>query len=94
MLIENCKVRQKQKKKQIGARYSVFLELPYYDSVRFVAIDIMHNLFLGTAKHVMSIWKEMNILSTKDFEVIQARVQDLNVPQDIGRIPYKRFWNG
>ena len=34
-------------------RYSEPLRLPYFDCVRFTVIDPMHNLFLGTAKHVM-----------------------------------------
>ena len=33
------------------SRVSVLLLLEYFDPVRFVAIDIMHNLYLGTAKH-------------------------------------------
>ena len=37
-----------------GAKYSVLLQLPYYDAVRFVIIDPMHNLFLGLAKTKIS----------------------------------------
>ena len=64
-------------------------ELPYYDCIRFVVVDMMHNLFLGTAKHVVTVWKEKQILSAKEFEEIQKRVTSFNVPQGIGRIPYK-----
>ena len=35
-----------------GVYYSCLLELEYFDAVKFTAIDPMHNLFLGTAKHV------------------------------------------
>ena len=34
-----------------GLRYSVLLALPYFDLIQCTAIDIMHNLYLGTAKH-------------------------------------------
>ena len=34
-----------------GVRYSSLLNLPYFNAVTFTAIDIMHNLFLGTGKH-------------------------------------------
>ena len=34
-----------------GFRYSVLLDLPYFDPVRFTAIDTMHNLYLGTGKY-------------------------------------------
>lgn len=83
------KAEKKWIEQEYGARYSVLFELPYYNCVCFIAIDIMHNLFLGTSKHIMSIWKEMKLLDTKDFDEIQNRVKRLNVPQDVGRIPYK-----
>ena len=88
-LCGKTKADKKRIDREYGARYSVLFELPYYDCVRFVVIDIMHNLFLGTAKHMMVVWKELSIISTHDFEKIQERVGGLNVPQDIGRIPHK-----
>ena len=40
-----------------GTRYSELMLLPYFDYVRFHIIDPIHNLFTGTAKHVMkNIW--------------------------------------
>ena len=39
------------KESSSGCRYSVLLELEYFDSPRFLVVDPMHNLFLGTAKH-------------------------------------------
>ena len=50
----------------------------------------MHNLFLGTSKHVLkSIWLEGGVLSDEDLDTIQSRVDSAVVPSDIGRIPYK-----
>ena len=46
-----------------GARYSELLRLPYFDCVRFTIVDPMHNLFLGTAKHLMEVWLELSTLS-------------------------------
>lgn len=40
---------------QHGARYSVLLELPYFDVIRQHIIDPMHNLFLGISKHTVAI---------------------------------------
>ena len=37
-------------------------------------VDPMHNLLLGTAKHVTEIWKERSILTSKDFLLIQEKV--------------------
>ena len=49
----------------------------------------MHNVFLGTAKHVMTIWKENHILSKDQLAVIQHRIEKINVPIDVDRIPHK-----
>ena len=49
----------------------------------------MHNLFLGTAKHIMTLWKDQGILTKHHFKKMQERIGQINVPLDIGRIPYK-----
>ena len=73
-----------------GCRYSVLLELPYFDAPRMCVIDPMHNLFLGIAKHyIHHIWIDTGIISSADFETIQDRVNRMIVPTDIGRIPSK-----
>ena len=38
---------------KLGVRYSILLDLPYFDPVRFSTIDPMHNLLLGTAKYLL-----------------------------------------
>lgn len=40
------KADKKQIEKMYGARYSILYALPYFNCVRFVVVDIMHNLFL------------------------------------------------
>ena len=67
-------------------------ELEYFDCIRYFVVDPMHNLYLGTAKHMMkNVWlKERNeFISDEDFERIQELVDSMTVPQDIGRIPGK-----
>ena len=54
-----------------------------------VIIDPMHNLMLGTAKHVMSTWIKEGILTDDKFEEIQTKVHQMRVPSDVGRIPGK-----
>ena len=49
----------------------------------------MHNVFLGTAKHVMTLWKDKEIIKKEQFTLIQNRINEINVPMDIGRIPHK-----
>ena len=83
------KEARKTIEKEFGVRYSVLFELPYYDSVRFSTIDSMHNLFLGTSKHTMMLWKDRNIITKDHFKIMQERINQINVPLDIGRIPHK-----
>ena len=46
-----------------GCRYSVLLELDYYDPIRMLVVDPVHNLFLGSAKHIIkSVWASQAIL--------------------------------
>ena len=72
-VLANTLAERKAVEKEYGAKYSLF-KLPY-DSVRFATIDIMHNVFLGIAKQVMTIWKENHILSKDQFAIMQHRIE-------------------
>ena len=53
-------------------------------------VDPMHNLFLGSAKHMLkSAWLTMGFISDSAFDLIQERVNSVVVPAGIGRIPHK-----
>ena len=53
-------------------------------------LDPMHNLFLGTSKYVMhNIWIAKGILSDDDINTIHQRLQNVQIPVDIGRLPSK-----
>ncbi len=80
---------QKRLEAQYGARWSELFHLKYYDAIRFVVIDPMHNLLLGTAKHIFRLWTELGVLSTNKLDEIQRRIDSLKVPHDVGRIPLK-----
>ena len=88
---KNANTREKQKsiEREHGCRYSLLLELPYYDIIRCCVIDPMHNLLLGTAKHVLSIWMSKNIIEKSNLVSIQSKVDGFVTPTDIGRIPSK-----
>ena len=43
-----------------GVKYSILLDLTYFDIVRYHVIDPMHNIFLGLPKHTMKTWKDLN----------------------------------
>lgn len=88
---KNCNTKSEQKhiEKKYGLRYSSLLALPYFDASRMCIIDPMHNLFLGTAKRFINIWKAHNILTPQDFIVLQEKVDSIVAPNDIGRTPSK-----
>ena len=94
---EVTKTGCQSKETEKGVRYSVLMDLPYFDPCKFVAIDNMHNLYLGTAKHAFTTWVESGILSNTSLEVIEKRIKQFNIPIDVGRIPsniqssYKSF---
>lgn len=75
---------------ETGYRNTVLLRLPYFSPTRMLVVDIMHNLFLGTGKHVIKdIWIGLQLISESQFEVIQSRMDRMVIPTGIGRIPYK-----
>ena len=72
-----------------GVYYSSLLQLENFNPLRFTAIDPMHNLFLGTAKHVFKLWIEKNLLSKKDLKVLEDRISSFYVGTGIGRLPHR-----
>lgn len=52
-------------------------------------VDPMHNLFLGTSKLMLSLWKVKGYISQADLDKQQRKVDDINPPAKISRIPVK-----
>ena len=72
-----------------GVRYSVLVDLPYFDAPKMCVVDPMHNLLLGTAKHMVEIWKKRGILTDKELNMIQEKVDSFVAIPDVGRMPTK-----
>lgn len=91
--MEICQKTTKGEKEKLeseyGTRLSNLIMLPYYDSVRYAIIDPMHNLFLGTSKKMINVWKEKKYLTEKTLSLIQQRVDKAHVPSDVGKLPGK-----
>ena len=86
----NTSSATKNIEKETGIKYSVLMELEYFDPIRFTIIDPMHNLFLGTAKYMMkNIWMENEILTIQHLKTIQTRVDTSMSPGGLGRLPRK-----
>lgn len=64
-LIKECTSKGDKQRLELefGARYSCLLQLSYFDPVRMTIIDPMHNLVLGTTKHMISVWKTHELLN-------------------------------
>ncbi len=55
-----------------------------------LVVDPMHNLFLGSGKHILKdVWIDRSITIESNFVLIQGRIDKIVVPTDIGRIPHK-----
>ena len=54
-----------------------------------LAIDPMHNLFLGTGKHMLQFWLDNKTIRRSQYSLVQASVDSMVVPSDVGRIPHK-----
>jgi hypothetical protein len=73
-----------------GVRWSELLRLTYFDPIRFLSIDPMHCLFLGIAKWIVKrIWVDENVLKSESLREIQKKMNQFQVPADVGRIPGK-----
>lgn len=51
-----------------GVRFTELLRLPYFNTIHFIIVDPMHNLFLGTAKRMVSIWRDNGLLPEAEFD--------------------------
>lgn len=64
-----------------GTRWSVFHELPYFDVIRFVVFDPMHNVWLGTCKRIVHhIFLKMDLLESAARNEMSAFVKKLIMP--------------
>ena len=85
----STKSSQKSIEREFGLRYSVLIEIPYFNPIKHTVIDPMHNLFLGSAKHCMEVWTKNDILTRRDIEKIEKLMSQLHAPHSTGRLPLK-----
>lgn len=66
----------------------IHFELPYYDPIRMTVVYPMHNLLLGTARHVLKdIWIKRDIITKSNLKAIQEKMDRMETPLDVGRMP-------
>ncbi|OAD69156.1 hypothetical protein PHYBLDRAFT_149559 [Phycomyces blakesleeanus NRRL 1555(-)] len=76
-------------KRSNGTRWSQLHLLTYFDPVWCTIIDPMHNLFLGTAKRMVQIWKELEYFDNQALLAMQDLANGVVVPPDYTRINKK-----
>ena len=91
--LEVTKTKLRAAESQYGVRFCALLRLGYYDSIKFVAVDLMHNLLLGTAKHMFCTWIDLGLLSNSNLEKLDLLINDFVVPNNIGRLPTQIKFN-
>ena len=74
---------------EYGVRFTVLLNVPYFNPVQHHVIDPMHNLLLGTTKHMMEIWIKLGLIGNSQLSTIEKVVSNISCPQDVGRLPLK-----
>ncbi|OBZ79611.1 hypothetical protein A0H81_00065 [Grifola frondosa] len=75
--------------KDFATRFTQLACLPYFDLVRQVVIDPMHNLFLGLVKmHFYYMWVKMGILQEKhELCVLHDMLRDFTLLYGSGKLP-------
>ncbi|GBC25642.2 uncharacterized protein LOC110231456 [Rhizophagus irregularis DAOM 181602=DAOM 197198] len=87
-----CKSNEARKRhaKQYHARWSEMLRLSYFDLIRFLPMDPMHNLFIGIASFIVKrLWLGHSKINMDDLTKIQKNMNNIHPPSEIGRIPHK-----
>ena len=72
-----------------GLRYSILLDLPYFDPISYTVVDPMHNLFLGTGKHMMEVWLSSEFLSRRNLDDMEKLISQFIIPEGIRCLPSK-----
>ena len=78
---------QNKLKSEFGTRFSVLVLLPYFVTIKMTVIDPLQNLFLGSAKRILKMWKELGYLDRGNLEKIQEHTEEFITPHDVGKIP-------
>jgi hypothetical protein len=70
-----------------GVKYSVLLQLDYWDPTRFLVIDSLHAFWLGVCKSYMKQLRDMHWKpNSKELKIMQARLDSMRVPADVCRV--------
>lgn len=77
------KTERERLESKYGCRYSSLLQLSYFDPINMTVIDPMHNLYLGTAKRMWSLYRKCDIVTDADVQTINSRLISLRIPSNV-----------
>lgn len=80
------KAQQEEKQASSGTKWSEVHRLPYFDVVRYVTVDPMHNLFLGTPKKMIEVWQDFGLLVSTDFPAMATESTTISIPQQYAKL--------
>jgi hypothetical protein len=92
VILQACSIKEKERlEAEYGCRPSSLLKLPCFDCIRMSSIvDPLHNLYLGTAKHVLKdVWLGNGMITRSQLEDIPSHVDNTITPGSVGRMPSK-----
>lgn len=87
MLGAKTKTEKVNLESNTGVRFSELSRLSYFDPIRMSIINPMHNMYLGSAKHIIKVWLSTGTILEDSFETIQKRVDTIETPASLGKIP-------
>ena len=74
-----------------GVRYTELLRLPYFDPIKSHVVDVMHNMLLGSAKHIFTVWISEGIPDDDKIKRIDTAINEMTVPSEVGRVTKSMF---
>jgi hypothetical protein len=87
---EQSKSARKELRELYGTHETAFLALPYFDTVRQVLVDPLHNLWLGAARRFWVKACETKLVTPEQRGLMQRCIDTTQVPSDtIPRMPHK-----
>jgi len=66
-----------------GVKWSVLLELDYWDPIRHVIVDSLHCFWLGICRTLMKKWRDEKWSNGKALDTMQKRLNAMRVPADV-----------
>jgi hypothetical protein len=84
----NARTKKEQARvaQSTGVKYSVLLQLDYWNPIRHVVVDSLHCFWLGICRTLMKKWRDNKWASGKALDTMQKRLNAMRVPPDVCRL--------